>query len=96
MIQIVKHTLKTGGVTALYSGCGALVVGNGLKAGVRFMTYDSIKELLRDEQVGTDYQPLASHANVQGKLSAGRTMLAGLGAGIVEATVAVTPSETIK
>lgn len=35
-------------------------------------------------------------ANKKGKLSPGRTMLAGLGAGIVEAAVAVTPSETIK
>ena len=45
------------------------------------MTDDSIEELLRDQD---------------GKLSPGRTMLAGLGAGVVEATVAVTPSETIK
>jgi solute carrier family 25 citrate transporter 1 len=81
VVGIIRTTLKTGGITALYSGCGALVVGNGLKAGVRFMTYDSIKELLRDQD---------------GKLSPGRTMLAGLGAGVVEATVAVTPSETIK
>jgi solute carrier family 25 citrate transporter 1 len=93
----VRNTLKTGGVTALYSGCGALVVGNGLKAGVRFMTYDSIKELLRDPEVSLGRSPGGvSIADGQGKLSPGRTMLAGLGAGIVEATVAVTPSETIK
>jgi solute carrier family 25 citrate transporter 1 len=92
----VRNTLKTGGVTALYSGCGALVVGNGLKAGVRFMTYDSIKELLRDPEVSFTTSYCQHFAKSQGKLSPGRTMLAGLGAGIVEATVAVTPSETIK
>jgi solute carrier family 25 citrate transporter 1 len=53
VVSIVKNTLRTGGITALYSGCGALVVGNGLKAGVRFMTYDSIKELLRDPEVSS-------------------------------------------
>lgn len=32
----------------------------------------------------------------KGRLTAGRTVLAGLGAGVIEATIAVTPSETIK
>lgn len=32
----------------------------------------------------------------QGKLSAPRSMIAGLGAGMMEAVIAVTPSETIK
>lgn len=32
----------------------------------------------------------------QGKLTAPRSMLAGLGAGMMEAIIAVTPSETIK
>ncbi|WVR04909.1 hypothetical protein IAU60_001921 [Kwoniella sp. DSM 27419] len=76
-----EHTIRTSGVQGLYSGAGALIVGNGLKAGVRFMTYDSIKEVLRP---------------ADGKLTPGRTMLAGLAAGVVEAAVAVTPSETIK
>ena len=29
-----------------------MITGNGLKAGVRFLTYDSIKEQLRDSNVG--------------------------------------------
>lgn len=32
----------------------------------------------------------------KGKLTPGRTMVAGLAAGTVEAVIAVTPSETIK
>jgi solute carrier family 25 citrate transporter 1 len=35
-------------------------------------------------------------AETQGKMTPGRTVLAGLAAGVVEAIVAVTPSETIK
>ena len=42
----------------MYSGAGALIVGNGLKAGVRFLTYDSIKEVLRDENVSRMLQHL--------------------------------------
>jgi solute carrier family 25 citrate transporter 1 len=43
--------LKTNGIRGLYSGCGALVVGNALKAGVRFWSYDRLKDALRDDQV---------------------------------------------
>lgn len=51
VVGIIKDTLRTNGIKGLYSGSGALVVGNGLKAGVRFMSYDTIKEALRDENV---------------------------------------------
>ncbi|KAL8286618.1 hypothetical protein RQP46_004146 [Phenoliferia psychrophenolica] len=59
----------------------ALVAGNAIKAGVRFLSYDQIKAQLVDSE---------------GKLSSGRSLLAGLGAGVTEAIFAVTPSETIK
>ncbi|KAF5375374.1 hypothetical protein D9615_007923 [Tricholomella constricta] len=80
-IAIVKETLKTRGITGLYSGCSALVVGNALKAGVRFVSYDHYKQMLADSE---------------GKVGPGRSLLAGLGAGMTEAIFAVTPSETIK
>ncbi|KAJ7494645.1 mitochondrial tricarboxylate transporter, partial [Mycena galericulata] len=80
-IAIIRETLKTKGVAGLYSGCSALVVGNAAKAGVRFVTYDHFKHLLADPE---------------GKVSAPRSLLAGLGAGMMEAIFAVTPSETIK
>lgn len=57
------------------------MVGNGLKAGVRFFSYEKFKKALVDEE---------------GKLSGPRSLLAGLGAGMCEALFAVTPSETIK
>ncbi|KAJ7284884.1 mitochondrial tricarboxylate transporter [Mycena rebaudengoi] len=80
-IAILKDTVKTKGLVGLYSGCSALVVGNAAKAGVRFVSYDHFKHLLADPE---------------GKVSAPRSLLAGLGAGMTEAVFAVTPSETIK
>ncbi|KAG6908797.1 hypothetical protein DXG01_003244 [Tephrocybe rancida] len=80
-ISIVKETVRAHGITGLYSGCSALVVGNALKAGVRFVSYDYYKQMLADEQ---------------GKVSAPRSLVAGLGAGMTEAIFAVTPTETIK
>ncbi|KAH7882710.1 mitochondrial carrier domain-containing protein [Phlebopus sp. FC_14] len=80
-LTIIRTTLREKGVTGLYSGCSALVVGNSVKAGVRFVTYDYFKGLLAD---------------AEGKVSPPRSLVAGLGAGVVEAIIAVTPSETIK
>ncbi|KAF9476897.1 mitochondrial tricarboxylate transporter [Pholiota conissans] len=80
-IKIIKDTVKAKGITGLYSGCSALVVGNSIKAGVRFVSYDHFKQMLADPE---------------GKVSAPRSLLAGLGAGMTEAIFAVTPSETIK
>ncbi|KAF9040139.1 mitochondrial carrier domain-containing protein [Panaeolus papilionaceus] len=48
---IVKNTVRTKGITGLYSGCTALVVGNSLKAGVRFVAYDYFKKQLADKVV---------------------------------------------
>ncbi|KAF9644619.1 mitochondrial tricarboxylate transporter [Thelephora ganbajun] len=80
-VSIIRTTLKTKGITGLYSGCTALVVGNSAKAGVRFVSYDRFKGMLADSE---------------GKVSAPRSLVAGLGAGMMEAIFAVTPSETIK
>lgn len=73
--------MGTKGITGLYSGCSALVSGNAVKAGVRFVSYDSFKSRLADSE---------------GKISPGRSLIAGMGAGACEALLAVTPSETIK
>jgi len=81
LIAIVRNTVRTQGITGLYSGCSALVVGNAMKAGVRFVSYDHFKHMLMDSE---------------GKMTAPRSLLAGLGAGMTEAIFAVTPSETIK
>ncbi|CAG89203.1 DEHA2F11352p [Debaryomyces hansenii CBS767] len=80
-LVLIYNVAKTQGVSSLYVGCPAFVVGNTVKASVRFLGFDSIKALLVD----TD-----------GKLSGPRGVLAGLGAGLLESVIAVTPFEAIK
>ncbi|KAJ1948308.1 hypothetical protein EC988_005230 [Linderina pennispora] len=80
-IDCVKTTVRTQGIAALYRGLTPMLIGNAAKAGVRFLTYDSIKAKLRDEN---------------GKLTTPRMMLAGMCAGIVEGGSVVAPTETIK
>jgi len=80
-LTIIRETLRLHGVRGMYSGCTALVIGNSVKAGVRFVSYDKFKQALADKD---------------GKVSAPRSLVAGLGAGMTEAIFAVTPSETIK
>ncbi|KIM59576.1 hypothetical protein SCLCIDRAFT_125897 [Scleroderma citrinum Foug A] len=81
LLTIVRNTVRDKGITGLYSGCSAVVIGNSVKAGVRFVTFDHFKSMLAD---------------ADGKVTPLRSLLAGLGAGVTEAIIAVTPSETIK
>ncbi|KAK5942662.1 hypothetical protein PMZ80_005227 [Knufia obscura] len=64
-----------------YAGCTTLIIGNSIKAGVRFVAFDTYKSLLVDED---------------GKISGPRTVVAGFGAGFTESLLAVTPFESIK
>ncbi|KAF8976732.1 hypothetical protein BGZ46_008025 [Entomortierella lignicola] len=80
-IDILVTTVRTQGVTAVYRGLSAMVIGNTAKAGVRFFAFDQFKYILRDSE---------------GKTTGYRSVLAGLGAGMTEAVLVVTPSETIK
>lgn len=80
-LSIIKETIRDRGLRGFYQGCAPVVTGNALKAGTRFFTYESIRDLLRDSN---------------GKLSTGKNLLAGIGAGCIESVVAVTPSEAIK
>ncbi|KAI8379828.1 mitochondrial carrier domain-containing protein [Choanephora cucurbitarum] len=80
-VDCLVKTVRTHGIGAIYTGVSALAIGNAAKAGVRFLTYDQIANALRDKD---------------GKLSGIRSVLAGLGAGMTEAALVVTPSETIK
>lgn len=80
-LVLIYNVARTQGVGSLYVGCPAFVVGNTVKASVRFLGFDLIKALLADKN---------------GKLSGPRGVLAGLGAGLLESVVAVTPFEAIK
>lgn len=80
-LVLIALVARTQGVGALYVGCPAFVVGNTVKALVRFLGFEALKAMLADRQ---------------GKLSGPRGVLAGLGAGLLESVVAVTPFEAIK
>ncbi|KAJ1750463.1 hypothetical protein LPJ79_002889 [Coemansia sp. RSA 1821] len=80
-IDCATSTFRTQGITGLYRGLTPMLLGNAAKAGVRFLTYDTVKAQLRDEN---------------GKLTMARMMLAGLCAGVIEGGTVVAPSETIK
>lgn len=58
-----------------------MIIGNSLKAGIRFVAFDTFKSLLQDEN---------------GNISGPRTVIAGFGAGFTESLLAVTPFESIK
>lgn len=80
-IRLLWRTANAEGLGVIYTGCGALVVGTAAKAGVRFLTFDSVQSLLAD---------------ADGKLDAKWRVVAGMAAGAMEAILAVTPTERIK
>ncbi|KAI9098743.1 mitochondrial carrier domain-containing protein [Phlyctochytrium arcticum] len=80
-IDCVVKTVREKGFFGLYRGLSALIIGTASKAGIRFLTFEQIKKALADEN---------------GALSGQRVVLAGLGAGVAEAVLVVTPTETIK
>ncbi|KAI8926308.1 mitochondrial carrier domain-containing protein [Entophlyctis helioformis] len=79
-VDVLVKTVQTKGVMGIYKGLSALVIGNSSKAAVRFLSFEQLRKALADEN---------------GKLSGSRMVLAGLGAGVSEAALVVTPSETI-
>ncbi len=50
-IGILRETIAAKGISGVYAGCSALVIGNAVKAGVRFLSYDQYKAMLRDQDV---------------------------------------------
>jgi solute carrier family 25 citrate transporter 1 len=78
---VIANVARNDGVGALYTGCSTLILGTAFKAGVRFLSFDSIRKRLADDK---------------GVLSPMRGILAGMSAGLVESVVAVTPTERIK
>merc|ERR1712243_422980 len=76
-----KQTVKQSGVRGLYRGLSVLVYGSIPKSAVRFGAFEHFKKHMVDER---------------GNLSPGSRLLCGLGAGVSEAILAVTPMETLK
>ncbi len=64
-----------------YAGCTTLIIGNSIKAGVRFVAFEQYRRILAD-----------SEGNVSGPM----TVVSGFFAGATESLLAVTPFESIK
>jgi hypothetical protein len=63
-LHAARVTVAERGVFGLYRGLSSLLIGSIPKAAVRFLAYEECRKLLVDDQ---------------GKISAGRSFLAGLG-----------------
>lgn len=79
---VIRNVIAKEGPRSLYKGCETLVAGTVLKDAIRFISFDSIKNSFKDPDTGT--------------LSPLRNLLAGISAGVVASTFAVTPTERIK
>lgn len=79
--DVVKQTVKSNGVSGLYRGLSVLVYGSIPKSAVRFGAFEELKKRAVDEK---------------GNLAPSKRLLCGLGAGVAEAILAVTPMETVK
>lgn len=77
----LKKTVKDRGVFGLYRGLSVLLVGSIPKSAARFGAFEFLKGFM---------------VNENGQLSNSGKLIAGLGAGVCEAVLAVTPMETIK
>jgi len=76
------YTVRTTGFLSLYNGLAPVLLFSVPKAGIRFGANQYFKNLFADKETG--------------KVSMGMAFLAGLCAGVCEATFAVVPQETIK
>lgn len=94
---VIAQVVRQDGVGSLYTGCSTLILvsirldspndeansvqGTTFKAGVRFLSFDYIKNMLMDDA---------------GRLSPARGIVAGMIAGAFESVIAVTPTERVK
>lgn len=80
-MRVARDTIEKNGIRGIFQGLPALLIFAVPKVGSRFFAFESLRNLLRDEN---------------GKMTDLKTIIAGMGAGTFEAIVAVTPMDTIK
>ncbi|CAF1022632.1 unnamed protein product [Rotaria magnacalcarata] len=81
VIDCVKKTVHSRGFFGLYRGLSVLLYGSIPKSAVRFGAFEELKKYAADEH---------------GQLNSKTRLLCGLGAGLAEALLVVTPMETVK
>lgn len=80
-VDCIKQTVQKNGFFGLYRGLSVLLYGSIPKSAVRFGAFEELKKYM---------------ANDKGQLTASTRLLCGLGAGVSEAILVVTPMETVK
>ena len=80
-LGVGNRIIQKEGLLALYKGLGAVVSGIVPKMAIRFFSFEMYKGALADDQ---------------GHVTFAKTFLAGLGAGITEAVLVVTPMDVLK
>ncbi|CZR69260.1 uncharacterized protein PAC_19160 [Phialocephala subalpina] len=84
-LSILKSTYHKSGILGFYSGCGALVVSNALKSGIRFLSFETSRDYL--DRV---------FSSMQCQRSSWVNVLAGLSAGVAESLLVVSLGEALK
>ncbi|UZJ52991.1 hypothetical protein CBS101457_002311 [Exobasidium rhododendri] len=80
-LPVIRNVYRNEGIKGFYHGVSVVATGGAVKAVIRLGTYDRLKRALQMPD---------------GSLSGGRSLLAGLGAGLAEAVFVVIPTETLK
>ncbi|XP_015785244.1 putative tricarboxylate transport protein, mitochondrial [Tetranychus urticae] len=81
IVDVVRQTVRSHGVPGLYRGLSVLLYGSIPKSAVRFGAFEELKK---------------RNVDSKGNLGVSQRLLCGLGAGVCEAILAVTPMETVK
>lgn len=81
LLNTTKSIWQRDGLKGFYHGVGIVSLGGIAKSTIRMGTYDRLKKSLQMPD---------------GSLSGGRSLIAGVGAGLAETLLVVVPSETIK
>ncbi|KAH6880543.1 mitochondrial carrier domain-containing protein [Thelonectria olida] len=82
-VRLLIDAVKGPGPGVLYTGSAAFCVSNASKSGVRFLTFDAVRDRLPKD-------------STTGKPTKVSNMLAGVVAGLAESITVVTPGENIK
>ncbi|RNJ55002.1 hypothetical protein D7B24_009103 [Verticillium nonalfalfae] len=49
-MAVISQVIRQDGIRGVYTGCSTLILGTTFKAGVRFLSFDSIRNLLMDDR----------------------------------------------
>lgn len=83
---VISQVARSEGFRALYLGCTTLIIGTIAKDAIRFVSFDIIKRVFEGDNSKT----------ANSSLNALRSLGAGMAAGVVASTFAVTPTERVK